>query len=105
MFKIYGVDSSGKETILHSTMSEIVPGRGQWRQIFADITLQGNIENKGYDHYRVSIDNYCKNTDGADYAVDDIRVFIQTSKVNMYQKSIDCGDHTVPPILILYSYV
>ena len=95
MFKIYGVDSNGKETILHSTMSEIVPGRGQWRQIFADITLQGNIENKGYDHYRVSIDNYCKNTDGADYAVDDIRVFIQTSKVNMYQKSIDCGDHTV----------
>ena len=100
MFKIYGVDgTTGEETLLHSTMSETVKvldtsGNvllGQWRQVYSEIVLQHSVMNVDYSHYRVSIDNFCKSTRGADYAIDDIRIYMKTATVELIQQSQYCG--------------
>ena len=94
MFKIYGVDDDGKATLLQSMLSEVVPGVAQWRQFYADIILQPKDVNIDYEIYRVAIDNYSKGTDGADYAIDDIRMFIKTSEVEIMQEKTYCEDET-----------
>ena len=56
------------------------------------MTLQNNSGADQYKQFIVSIDNYCSNTDGADYAIDDIRIYTQNSKVEVKQNSVLCAD-------------
>ena len=92
MFKFYGVDHQGNETLLHSTMSQRIEDRAVWRQVYAEIVLQEDEVTVDYDHYKVSIDNYCIGTQGADYAIDDLRVYIKSAKVDIVQTAQNCGD-------------
>ena len=93
IFKIYGVDKdTNTQTLLQSTLSEVIPGRAEWMQVYADVVLQSNIANIDFDYYRVSIDNYSKGTKGADYAIDDIRMFIKKSAVDMIPSRPFCGN-------------
>lgn len=102
MFKLYGIDTdiNGNERsrkLIHSfatcDFSTVdAGGKNNWYQVFARVTLQNNTGVENYQRFLVSIDNYCNGTDGADYAIDDIRIYMQNSKVEVLQNSVLCSE-------------
>lgn len=104
MFKLYGVnyDTEGNilsQKLLHSFSSgdfknntEDSPClKATWYQVYGKIVIQKESGVENYSDFRVIIDNYCQNTDGADYAVDDIRIYIEPAKVQVIQDRPACG--------------
>lgn len=111
MFKLYGVnyDAEGNilsQKLLHSFSSgdfannvEDSPClKAKWYQVYGKIVLQKESGVENYTDFRVVIDNYCKNTEGADYAVDDIRIYIEPAKVHVLQEKPACGGATTGTI-------
>lgn len=103
MFKLYGMnyDTDGNiksQKLLHSFSSGDFktnvenPVKAKWYQVYGKIVLQKESGVENYTDFRVVIDNYCKITDGADYAVDDIRIYIEPAKVEIYQDRPACGE-------------
>lgn len=103
MFKLYGVnyDTEGNiqsQKLLHSFSSgdfdNNVEGltKAEWYQVYGKIVIQKESGVENYSDFRVVIDNYCKGTLGADYAVDDIRIYIEPAKVEIYQDRPACGE-------------
>ena len=62
-----------------------------WYQVYGKITLQNESKVEQYSDFRLEIDNYCNNTDGADYAIDDIRMYLAPAKVQVIQEKPICG--------------
>lgn len=62
------------------------------------IVLQKESEVEKFSDFRLEIDNYCKGTLGADYAVDDIRMYIEPAKVQVLQEKPACGGATTGTI-------
>lgn len=105
MFKLYGVnyDAEGNilsQKLLHSFSSgdfdTNVDGltKAKWYQVYGKIVIQKESGVENYSDFRVVIDNYCQTTDGADYAVDDIRIYIEPAKVEVLQEKPVCGGAT-----------
>ena len=103
MFKLFGVnkDVNGEivdKHLIHSfssgDFSTNVNGLQQatWYQVYGKITLQKESNVAQYSDFRLEIDNYCKNTQGADYAVDDIRIYLKPAQVEIYQDRPACGE-------------
>ena len=101
MFKLYGVnyDTEGNilsQKLLHSFSSGDFKTnvdnltKAQWYQVYGKIVLQKESGVENYSDFRVVIDNYCENTLGADYAVDDIRIYIEPAKVQVIQEKPIC---------------
>lgn len=101
MFKLYGVnyDTEGNiqsQKLLHSFSSgdfdNNVEGltKAKWYQVYGKIVIQKESGVENYSDFRVVIDNYCKGTLGADYAVDDIRIYIEPAKVQVIQEKPIC---------------
>lgn len=61
-----------------------------WYQVYGKITLQKESNVEKYSDFRLEIDNYCKGTQGADYAVDDIRMYLAPAKVQVIQEKPIC---------------
>lgn len=104
MFKLYGVnyDVEGNiqsQKLLHSFSSgdfknntEDSPClKATWYQVYGKIVIQKESGVENYSDFRVIIDNYCQNTEGADYAIDDIRIYIEPAKVQVIQDRPACG--------------
>ena len=66
------------------------PKKGIWYQVYGKIIIQKESGVEKYSDFRVVIDNYCQNTDGADYAIDDIRIYIESAKVQVIQEKPIC---------------
>lgn len=105
MFKLYGVnyDAEGNiqsQKLLHSFSSGDfetnvdVLTKAKWYQVYGKIVIQKESGVENYSDFRVVIDNYCQNTEGADYAVDDIRIYIEPAKVEVLQEKPVCGGAT-----------
>ena len=103
MFKLYGVnyDTEGNiksQKLLHSFSSGDFKNnvqdspclKAEWYQVYGKIVLQRESGVENYTDFRVVIDNYCQNTEGADYAVDDIRIYIEPAKVQVLQEKPTC---------------
>ena len=101
MFKLFGVNRNVNGDIvdkhlIHSFSSgdfkTNVGGLKQatWYQVYGKITLQKESNVEQYSDFRLEIDNYCSNTDGADYAVDDIRMYLAPAKVQVIQEKPIC---------------
>ena len=101
MFKLYGVnyDTDGNiqsQKLLHSFSSGDFDNNvddlanTKWYQVYGKIVIQKESGVENYSDFRVVIDNYCKGTDGADYAVDDIRIYIEPAKVQVIQEKPIC---------------
>lgn len=65
-----------------------------WYQVYGKITLQKESNVEQYTDFRLEIDNYCSNTQGADYAIDDIRMYLAPAKVQVIQEKPICGSAT-----------
>lgn len=105
MFKLYGVnyDAEGNiqsQKLLHSFSSGDFNTnvddltKAKWYQVYGKIVIQKESGVENYSDFRVVIDNYCQNTEGADYAVDDIRMYIEPAKVQVLQEKPVCGGAT-----------
>ena len=101
MFKLYGVKRNVNGEIvdkhlIHSFSSgDFKDNRDSkeeatWYQVYGKITLQKESNVEQYSDFRLEIDNYCSNTDGADYAVDDIRMYLAPAKVQVIQEKPIC---------------
>ena len=100
MFKLYGLVGNQK-VLLHNFSSgdfkfnRDSDNKGKWYQVYGKITIQKESHAEQYDNFRIEIDNYSKGTKGADYAVDDIRIYIKPAKVEVFQDRPACGENGV----------
>ena len=103
MFRLFGLekDEYGNikdKKLLHSFSSgEFSTNRlsneeAKWYQVYGKITIQQDEQTEKYSDFRIEIDNYSKGTQGADYAVDDIRIYLKPAKVEIYQDRPACGE-------------
>ena len=56
--------------------------------------MRKNSGVENYSDFRIVLDNMCSGTHGADYAIDDIRLYIQHAKVDVVQNQPACPDAT-----------
>ena len=100
MFKLYGLVGNQK-VLLHNFSSgdfesnRDTKDKGKWYQVYGKITIQKEAHAEQYDKFRIEIDNYSKGTQGADYAVDDIRIYLKPAKVEVFQDRPACGENGV----------
>ena len=101
MFKLFGVNRNVNGDIvdkhlIHSFSSGDFSTNVEdlesatWYQVYGKITLQKESNVEQYSDFRLEIDNYCSNTDGADYAIDDIRMYLAPAKVQVIQEKPIC---------------
>ena len=105
VFKLFGVNRNingeiVEKHLIHSfssgDFSKNVDDLKQatWYQVYGKITLQNESKVEQYSDFRLEIDNYCSNTQGADYAIDDIRMYLAPAKVQVIQEKPICGSAT-----------
>lgn len=103
MFRLFGLekDEYGNikdKKLLHSFSSgefgtnSFSFEEAKWYQVYGKITIQQDAQAEKYSDFRIEIDNYSKGTQGADYAVDDIRIYLKPAKVEIYQDRPACGE-------------
>ena len=103
MFRLFGLekDEYGNikdKKLLHSFSSgefgtnRLSNEEAKWYQVYGKITIQQDAQAEKYSDFRIEIDNYSKGTKGADYAVDDIRIYLKPAKVEIYQDRPACGE-------------
>lgn len=106
LFKLYGVnyDENNQETerrLLHSFSSGNFSGNrvgddadnvGKWYQVYGKMVLQKESGVNNFTDFKLVVDNMCKDTKGADYAFDDLRIYTKASKVDVIQSSPICPD-------------
>lgn len=109
MFKLFGVnkDANGEivdKHLIHCFSSGDFSNNVEdlksmtWYQVYGKITLQKESNVEKYSDFRLEIDNYCKGTLGADYAVDDIRMYLAPAKVQVIQEKPVCNGATTGTI-------
>lgn len=97
LFKLYGykTDANGK-VIEKKLIQSFASGDfktygskdlGVWYQVFAKSFVHQGLGVDEFSHYNVTIENSCKSTRGADYAIDDIRFYVANDQVEILQTS------------------
>lgn len=104
LFKLYGVIKDENDKVTHQRLltsftsgdfaSNTKGGRqfGTWFQVYSRIVMRKNSGVENYSDFRIVLDNLCSGTQGADYAIDDIRLYIQHAKVDVLQNQPACPD-------------
>lgn len=100
LFRLFGLekDENGNtknKVLLHSFSSSdfmTMGNQAKWYQVYGKITIQQEAQAEKYSDFRIEIDNFSKGTLGADYAVDDIRIYLKPAKVEIYQDRPACGE-------------
>ena len=100
MFKLYGLVGNQKVLLHNFSSGDFETNRdsynkGKWYQVYGQITIQKESHAEQYDKFRIEIDNYSEGTQGADYAVDDIRIYLKPAKVEVFQDRPACGENGV----------
>ena len=106
LFKLYGVIKDENDKVTHQRLlTSFTSGdfnsntegnrqAGTWFQVYSRIVMRKNSGVENYSDFRIVIDNMCSGTHGADYAIDDIRLYIQHAKVDVMQNQPACPDAT-----------
>ncbi|MCM1313398.1 MAG: T9SS type A sorting domain-containing protein [Roseburia sp.] len=105
IFKVYGIktDAEGNETS-RKLINAFVTGDfstvgasefGKWYQVYGRVMMDKSLGVEDYETFVVSMDNYCAKTYGADYAIDDIRIYLDNSKVETAQRQTVCNNEDV----------
>lgn len=98
--------NDGDRVPLHSHTTGYVPDddtMGTWLYFYASfvpIFTDKDFDIKDVDHYEIELDNNCKNSGGADYAIDDIRVYLVKPVVYADQAEPICTQTTKAEIKI-----
>lgn len=106
LFKLYGIIKDENDKVTHQRLltsftsgdfaTNTKGGRqfGTWFQVYSRIVMRKNTGVENYSDFRIVLDNMCEGTNGADYAIDDIRLYIQHAKVDVLQNQPACPDAT-----------
>lgn len=105
MFRLYGInkDENGNVTdqkLIQSFSSGDFKTNtksheyGKWYQIYSKQVLQKSAAADNYTDFRIVFDNMCQNTKGADYCIDDLCLYTQTSKLDVLQNKPLCPNET-----------
>lgn len=102
MIHVYGEDENGNKTakpivsFLSCNLNTVCDGSYQyskWYQLYGHAVIPEGIDVSQYSTFAVDIDNYSKDTNGADFCVDEIRFYTSTGKVNVKMEGGTCvGD-------------
>lgn len=110
LFKMYGIIKDENDKVTHQRLltsfssgdftTNTKGGRqfGTWFQVYSRIVMRKNSGVENYSDFRIVIDNLCSGTHGADYAIDDIRLYIQHAKVDVLQNQPACPDATTESV-------
>ena len=102
LFKIYGIIKDENDKVTHQRLltsftsgdfaTNTKGGRqmGTWFQVYSRIVMRKNSGVENYSDFRIVLENMCSGTYGADYAIDDIRLYIQHAKVDVLQNQPAC---------------
>lgn len=105
---------AGDKVTLHSFVTGYVPKsdgnnspkdpdnsddlRGEWLNVYysfvprlSEFSSQG-ISPEKIDHYELELDNNCKSSEGADYAIDNIRMYVISPVIYASQQTPVCDD-------------
>lgn len=106
LFKLYGVIKDENDKVIHQRLlTSFTSGdfnsntkgdrqAGTWFQVYSRIVMRKNSGVENYSDFRIVLENMCSGTHGADYAIDDIRLYIQHAKVDVLQNQPACPDAT-----------
>lgn len=106
LFKLYGVIKDENDKVTHQRLlTSFTSGdfnsntkgnrqAGTWFQVYSRIVMRKNSGVENYSDFRIVLENMCSGTHGADYAIDDIRLYIQHAKVDVLQNQPACPDAT-----------
>lgn len=104
LFKLYGIIKDENDKVTHQRLlTSFTSGdfnsntegdrqAGTWFQVYSRIVMRKNSGVENYSDFRIVLDNMCSGTHGADYAIDDIRLYIQHAKVDVVQNQPACPD-------------
>lgn len=104
LFKLYGIIKDENDKVTHQRLlTSFTSGdfnsntegnrqAGTWFQVYSRIVMRKNSGVENYSDFRIVLDNMCSGTWGADYAIDDIRLYIQHAKVDVLQNQPACPD-------------
>lgn len=110
LFKLYGIIKDENDKVTHQRLlTSFTSGdfnsntegdrqAGTWFQVYSRIVMRKNSGVENYSDFRIVLDNMCSGTHGADYAIDDIRLYIQHAKVDVVQNQPACPDATTGSI-------
>ena len=110
LFKLYGIIKDENDKVTHQRLlTSFTSGdfnsntegdrqAGTWFQVYSRIVMRKNSGVENYSDFRIVLDNMCSSTVGADYAIDDIRLYIQHAKVDVLQNQPACPDATTGSI-------
>lgn len=105
LFRLYGVirDENDKITdkrlIISFSSGEFnyntdSRNMGEWTQVYAKLVMPRNSGAENYSDFRIVMDNMCKSTNGADYLIDDLRLYIDPAKADLIQNMPVCPSET-----------
>lgn len=105
MFRLYGIDKDENGNVTDQKLIQSFSSGdfatntktheyGKWYQIYSKQVLQKSAAADNYTDFRIVLDNMCKDTWGADYCVDDLCLYTQTSKLDVLQNKPLCPNET-----------
>lgn len=101
MATVYGIKANGdrvKVVSFHSSnLSTVTTAatisyykKATWYQMYGRVAIPNTVDLTGVVSYVVDIDNYATQTNGADYAVDQLQFFTSNAKLKVKQKDAAC---------------
>lgn len=101
LFKLYGIIRDDNDNITDQrlivsfssgdfTSNLSLRQMGKWFQVYSRVVLPRNTGVENYSDFRIVIDNMCYSTVGADYLIDDLRLYITPAKVDAVQNKPIC---------------
>lgn len=105
MFRLYGIDKDENGNVTDQKLIQSFSSGdfatntkthayGKWYQIYSKQVLQKSAAADNYTDFRIVLDNMCQDTWGADYCVDDLCLYTQTSKLDVLQNKPLCPNET-----------
>lgn len=89
-------EANGKRRVpLHTFISGYLPKAGEWMNIYYSFVpnySDAGISSDMIDHYELELDNNCRSSSSADYAIDNIRLYVADPTVSAFQNEPVCGE-------------
>jgi len=101
MANVYAKNEFGERThvmsFLTCVLNTVNSGDGgykynKWYQVYGHGNIPENIDITNFTDFTVEIDNYSKNTEGADFCVDQVVFYTSTGKIQVEQTGGMCED-------------
>ena len=97
LIRIVGIDEGGNRhrVVAFHTGDILTTGgsSGVWNQTYGMSTIPVDF-NDEITHFVAEVINYAKNTQGADFAIDELKIYTSTSKVMLKQTGSSCENPT-----------